>query len=342
MIVRIWMAMLAAVLMVLAPAAVGQPLPMVTVGYIPAFKGLDRIVAGAELNGYTHVNLAFVNPAGDGSVIAGESLACMSDGDGMVSLAALRAVVARAQAAGAKALVSLGGGVIPACSGDWEVLLAPDRRAETVHNLIALVDAAGLDGIDVDLEGALLTAIDRAGNYTPFVAALGAALRARGKLLTCATASYEGGMIPVSAIPWFDLVNVMSYDAIGPSWGRAGDAHASYAQAVQDLVLWRSLGVPKERLVLGVPFYGYGFGSYRRNYAWREISAEFGIEAATGQDVIGERCPGCDYITFNGLDTLERKARLANDLGAGVMVWEISQDAVGAPALRTLRKALYR
>src|SRR3546814_2821448 len=90
-------------------------------------------------------------------------------------------------------------------------------------------------------------------------------MKARGKLLTCATASYEGGMIPVTSIPYFDLVNVMSYDAIGPSWGEAGAEHSSYAMAARDLDLWLARGVARERLVLGVPFYGYGFGGEKAN-----------------------------------------------------------------------------
>src|SRR3546814_8636879 len=90
-------------------------------------------------------------------------------------------------------------------------------------------------------------------------------MKARGKLLTCATASYEGGMIPQSSIAYFDLINVMSYDAIGPSWGEAGAEHSSYAMAVRDLDLWLARGVARERLVLGVPFYGYGFGGAQRS-----------------------------------------------------------------------------
>lgn len=321
-------------LLLTIPAA-AQPSRPVTVGYVPAFKGLDRIVAAADFRPYTHINLAFANPGPDGTLVAGDTMACMSDGTRTASLASVRAATAKAQAAGAKVLVSLGGGTIPQCSGDWEALLQPAKRGEVVRNLLALVDQTGLDGIDVDIEGVLLTAIDRAGNYTPFIAELGTGLRARGKLLTCATASYEGGMIPIASIPWFDLVNVMAYDAIGPSWGQAGDEHSPYAQAARDLALWRARGVPKQRLVLGVPFYGYGFGSHRQGYAYRELAAEFGAVAAKG-DVIGKRCPGCDYITYNGPDTLARKARLARDLGAGVMVWEISQDSDDSLLIRTL------
>ena len=114
---------------------------------------------------------------------------------------------------------------------------------------------------------------DREGHYTPFIAELSKALKARGKLLTVATASYEGGMIPVSSIPYFDLVMPMSYDAIGPSWGEAGSEHSTYAQAQRDLDLWLKRGVAPERLALGLPFYGYGFSSYDADYAFADLIA---------------------------------------------------------------------
>lgn len=315
-----------------------RPEPVV-VGYVPAFRGLDAIVAAADFSPYTHVNLAFVNPGPDGRFVAGDDMACMSGGAGPVGLASFRGAVARIRASGAKVLISLGGGTIPACSGDWAILLRPENRPALVRDLVALADAQHLDGIDIDIEGALLTRIDGEGNYVPFVEELGTALRARGKLLTCATASYEGGMIPIASIPWFDLVNVMAYDAIGPSWGAPGDEHSPYEQAARDLALWRERGVPPERLVLGLPFYGYGFGAYAETYAFRDILAAFG-EPAARRDLVGERCPGCSYITYNGLDTLARKARLARQQGAGVMVWEITQDSADGRLIRAVRAAL--
>jgi chitinase len=310
------------------------------IGYLPAFKGFDAVLERADLRPYTHVDLAFVNPAPTGEFVADDGLACAPAGDGsMVPDAGIRKLVSKAHQANAKVLASVGGGTIPPCSGDWAKLAEPEIRATVVNGLIALVDRYGLDGIDLDLEGELMTRMDRQGNYTPLVRELSAALRARSKLLTCATASYEGGMVPDSALPYFDLIGIMSYDAIGPTWGTAGDEHASYAQAEKDLRLWLGKGVPPEKLALGLPFYGRGFGQYRPDWALSEIHAELG-RGALNSDVVGQRCGGCSYITFNGLPTLERKARLAGAWGAGVMVWEINQDLPGDRAVRRVRAAL--
>ena len=298
----------------------------VIVGYVPVFKGLDAAIAGADLAAYTHFNLAFANPSPDGRFVDNERMACMSGGpEGEPSLDAVRASVARLQADGSKVLLSLGGGVIPGCSGDWAELLQPANRDALLASLIDLVDRLQLDGLDVDIEGVLLTRIDVEGNYVPFIVALSEALRSRGKLLTCATASYEGGMIPVGSIPYFDLIHLMSYDAIGPSWGEPGAEHSTLDGARNDLDLWIRRGARPEQIVLGVPFYGYGFGGEQAHWSYAEIVAAY-PEAVT-LDRIGAACADCRYITFNGPGTIERKARLAGSRAAGVMVWEITQDA---------------
>lgn len=316
----------------------------VAIGYIPAFRGFDRVMEHGPFKHYTHLMVAFANPAKDGRIMADGALACApavdekAAGGAMVSEASLHRAVAKAHQSGTKILVSLGGGGIPPCAGDWAALLAPGSRTKVVDGLIALVDRFGLDGIDVDLEGELMTRIDREGNYTPFVAELSAALRARSKLLTAATGSYVGGMVPDASLPYFDLIGIMSYDAIGPYWGTPGDEHSSYAQAEKDLALWIGKGVPAAKLALGLPFYGRGFGSYRPNWSLGEIAAEMGPDKLKS-DVVGKRCAGCDYITFNGLPTLERKARLAGAWGAGIMVWEIDEDLPHHRAIRRVRSA---
>lgn len=326
-------------LVLLSGRADAAPPKPVVVGYVAAFKGIDMTIARIRIDDYSHFNIAFANPDASGAFVRAGQLTCMPDpSGGAVAIAQLRAQIALLRAKGAKVLVSVGGGVIPSCSGDWRALLAPDRREATVASLVALSDAVGLDGVDIDLEGELLTAIDRAGNYTPFVAALSHALKGRGKLLTCATASYEGGMIPVESIGYFDLVNVMSYDAIGPSWGPAGAEHATLAMAERDLKLWLDRGVARERLVLGVPFYGYGFNGHAANWSYRDLAERF-PEAGRG-DQIGDACPGCRYITYNGPRTIAAKARLAREHAAGIMVWELSQDSPDHILIRAALKGL--
>lgn len=296
------------------------------VGYIPSYKGLRTVADRTDLTKLTHLNLAFANPAPGGIFLNGGNPACMES----ATSADLSYVVQKAHAAGVKVLVSLAGGVVPSCSGDWKTLLQPANRGNLVNNLAQFVNQFGLDGVDVDIEGALLTAIDNAGNYTPFIQALRNALP--GKLVTAATATYEGGMVPTSSLPYFDFVTIMSYDAVGPGWGSVGTEHSTYAMAQSNVATWLARGLPKSKLVLGLPFYGYGFNGYASSYGFNDIVSQFGASAAQ-KDLVGTACASCAYVTYNGIPTIKAKTRLALDQGSGVMIWELSQDGTGANSL---------
>lgn len=251
-----------------------------------------------------------------------------------VSINELHKAIKQAHQAGVKVLISMAGGVIPSCSGDWEKLLQPINRANLVNNIVRFVDEFQLDGIDIDIEGVILTNIDDQGNYTPFIKELSDKLNPQNKLLTAATASYVGGMLPASSIEYFDFITLMSYDAIGPSWGKPGTEHSTYQQAVEHINLWKRRGLSKDKLVLGLPFYGYGFGSYSSNYSLKEIIRQFGKKVIK-KDIIGNVCKNCNYITYNGLATIKRKTQLALHEGSGVMIWELTHDAIEADSALT-------
>lgn len=312
--------------------------PMRVVGYLPGYKGLLESIAKVELSHLSHLNLAFANPDSQGNFTHNGRMLCMpGDSKQQFNTAQIQEVVKRAHAADVKVLMSVAGGVLPACAGNWHHLLQEDRRGQLVKNLVKMMTDFNLDGLDIDIEGVLLTQIDQAGQYTPFIQALSAALKPQGKLLTSATASYEGGMIPTSSIPYFDFVNIMSYDAIGPSWGQVGNEHATYQQAENDVKLWLNRGLAKHQLVLGLPFYGYGFGQYNSDYSLRDIAAAFGSEVLQ-QDVVGNLCSQCSYITYNGMPTLLAKTDLARLHGSGVMIWELSHDLKGDASLLAVIK----
>ncbi|MFL6737501.1 MAG: glycosyl hydrolase family 18 protein [Sphingomonas sp.] len=303
------------------------------VGYVAAFKGLAGELRQRGLERYTQLDLAFVNPTSNGDVVGAGALACAPAGEGaMVSDTQLRSLVDSAHRVGTKVVASLGGAVIPPCGGDWAKLLAPPMRPSVVANLVAMVDRYDLDGLDIDLEGELMVGIDKDGNYTPFIRDLASALHTRSKLLTAATGSYPGGMVPDSSLPYFDLIGIMSYDAVGSTWGTPGGEHSTYDQAEADLALWIGKGVSASKLALGMPFYGRGFGRYREGWSLEDIAALGGRQL--DRDVAGQRCGGCSYITYNGLPTLERKAQLAGAWSAGVMVWEVGQDLADGGAIR--------
>jgi chitinase len=318
-----------------------KPQGPVVIGYVAAFRDMKATMEMTDLSKITHINISFVNPGKDGSIVTGDQMSCMDtdngNGNGTRSVAEVREIVRMAHAKGVKVLVSLGGGIIPGCSGDWTALTRPGAREKLVADLLAFADETGLDGIDVDLEWDVLTAIDKEGNYVPFTQALRDGLTKRKKLLTCATASNPGGMIPVGSIKHFDYINLMSYDQIGMTWGKAGDEHSTMAAAKKDIATWKARGAKKEQLTLGVPFYGYGFNGYKGGYSYQKILTRFGKDAANF-DVVGKACAGCDYVTYNGRATMRAKAALAAKETAGIMIWELSEDA---PVPDSLLEAAY-
>lgn len=297
------------------------------VGYIPSYKDMVGVANATDFKKITHLNLAFLSPNSSGVVASNGNPVCM---DG-VTASDITFVAQKAHDAGAKVLISLAGAAIPSCGGDWAVLLQPANRTKVVNNLIQFVNTLNLDGIDVDIEGDLLTKIDNAGNYTPFIQALKNGLGAN-KLVTSATGSYEGGMVPIASLPYFDFVNIMSYDNIGPNWGESGDEHAPYSMSVSDINIWKARGLPKEKIVLGLPAYGYGFNGFASDYDYNAIIAQFGASAAQN-DVISTRCAGCSYITYNGLPTIRKKTSLALQQGGGVMIWELAADTHDATSI---------
>lgn len=330
----------AAAIAAAAPARAQAPDRGTVVGYIAAFEGVDRAIDRGGFENYTQLDLAFANPTPAGEMTDAQGLACAPSvrNGPMISDAQMQRLVTAVHGAGAKLVVSLGGATVPACGGDWAQLLAPQTRDRVVSNIVGMVDRYGLDGVDVDIEGELLTAIDRAGNFTPFVVALSGALHPKGKLLTAATGSYPGGMIPDGSLPFFDVIGIMSYDYVGPTWGTPGAEHSTLEQAQKDLALWIGKGVPVSRLAVGVPFYGRGFGTYTGSASLQQIVGLSGKDQLKS-DVLGQRCGGCSYVTYNGLPTLERKAELAGAWGAGVMVWQIGQDMPDNSAIRHINAA---
>lgn len=288
--------------------------------YVLTLRGMDDTLKTADLTPYTDIVLSFAQPDAGGRLVDGDTLTCMAGPNRtMVSVADLQGAVGLIHAGGRHAIVSLGGALIPACAGDWAAMIAPARRQATVQ---ALSDFAGrfkLDGLDVDLESDLLARTIEAGNYTPFVTALSAALHAQGKTLSVATASYAGGMIPISSIPAFDRIGIMAYDNIVPS-----EEHASPADFKSEMYQWLGRGVAPGKLVMGLPFYGHGYGNYAALQPYRDIVTA--QAPAPGTDVVGTLCATCSYISFNSPATISAKTSLADRKAGGVMVWELWQD----------------
>lgn len=292
------------------------------VAYVPNWIPLAEFAKTIPYDRVTHLNLAFENPVDD---------------EGELSFnASNREVIRRAREAKVKVLVSIGGG---AASGNEELkaryfkLIAADRRADFVKKIVAYLEKHHFDGIDVDIEGPSINE-----DYGGFIAELSAALKPKGKLLTAALSQgYGGSRVPDAALLQLDLLNIMAYDAAG-TWApdRPGQ-HSSLDFAKSAAKYWTGRGVPKDRAVLGVPFYGYGFGEAFRQggYAYADVLALY--PEGEREDQVG------NTIWHNGIPTIQAKTRhvLDEDLG-GVMIWSLNQDVAGDKSLLSAIDAILR
>ena len=114
----------------------------------------------------------------------------------------------------------------------------------------------------------------------------------------------------------------MSYDNPG--------RHSTLEQARTDVATFTKRGVPPSRLVLGLPFYGRSVADGKQTRTYAEIAANKKLPGTTDES---------EGIYFNGPVTIAEKVRWARKEGlAGVMIWELGQDATGdASLLRVIR-----
>jgi spore germination protein YaaH len=120
----------------------------------------------------------------------------------------------------------------------------------------------------------------------------------------------------------------MSYDNAG-TWTGPGE-HASMAQARSALDFYTQRGVARDRLVLGVPFYGYCWGNCGNGNAtyvlYKDVLARFpDAWKSDWIDADGAK------LSYNGVATMQAKTALARDYG-GIMIWELGGDVSTAAA----------
>jgi GH18 family chitinase len=262
------------------------------------------------LNKITHLNIAFINP----------------DTSGNFNLElAIDTLIKKAHDKNVKVLASIGGG---GSHEYYKKLLKDDNRKAFINNVEFLLNRYDLDGIDVDLEGS-----DIGDNYEKFVTGLSAALKPLNKLMTAAIATAYKDQLPDKALKKFDFLNIMSYDHTGP-WAPAnpGD-HSPYQMAVDDLNYWHNQrSIPQKKLVLGLPFYGYGFGEKNSpvvSMNYQQIITLYPNAQLSDTLVM----PGNVTMYFNNLATIKKKTQLALQKAGGVMIWQLLGDAEGENSL---------
>ncbi|MEC7876737.1 MAG: glycosyl hydrolase family 18 protein [Bacteroidota bacterium] len=279
------------------------------VGYLPTwrFALTDKI----DFCKLTHINIAFGNPMVDGTIQ-------LSNQSAISSLEQL-INTAKSQNSSIKFYISLAGGVLSTQVADtWKNFLANSQdRPKLIDKIIEFVLENKLDGVDVDLEWTHVT-----NGYSDFVIELKQELSAHGKGMTAAFPSEKKfSQISDQALAVFDFINIMAYDYTG-SWDPSSPGqHSSYNHAQRGINYWKNIvGIPGEKLTLGVPFYGYDFQNSTTVNSFTYGSMVASNIANSERDQVGNKY-------YNGRPTIANKVELAAQKLSGIMIWELGQDS---------------
>ena len=278
------------------------------IGYLPAWSDVPTFTQNFDFKQVTHLNYAFQNPDAAGNLVGSNT--------------GLAALVSKAHANNVKVLVSIGGG--SAADGivkDYfhNLVSTSEKRAAFIHKIALYLKTYKLDGLDVDEEGPAINS-----NYGAFIKQLADSLKPKGYLLTTAV-GWGNEKILNTTLPLFDYVTLMAYDYTG-DWNQTRPGqHAPYWYAQQMITDFLKRGVKKEKLCLGLPFYGYGFYNLPGSYNYKTILTRF--PDAWQKDQVG------DTIFYNGMTTIWKKTKLALAQTSGVMIWELSNEVKGEYSL---------
>lgn len=301
----------------------------VLIGYVQDFRDPDTI----NLSDLTHVIFSFAHPTKDGNLSLG----------GETALKNLQILVQKAHNQDKKVMLAIGGWfhIDGGDSYDYFKTAIQDQKTRTklVNELISLVERENLDGIDIDFEHP--RSEEDAKYLAEFTKELSRQLKYRNKQLSIAVNAkvhsvagteitsviYEPDMFK-----YVDYVNIMAYDG---QWdGGYNAANLSPFSYTENIVTyWSELfadkQIPTKKLVLGVPFYAQPEDPQAKQISYATIIKHDATKSA--HDKISMN--GTTYH-FNGIDTMERKTKLAldHDFG-GIMLWEAGHDAQGPYSL---------
>jgi len=331
------------------------------IGYVAGWE--KAVPIAAEM--LTAINYAFAHIS-DGRIVLDQPGAA----EMLKSLHALRMRNPRLQI-----LVSVGGW---GADGFSDAALTDASRLAFAQSAAEMLERYGLDGIDLDWEYPGLAGPGIAHrdedktNFTLLLQVLRQQLDALGEqrhrsadthyLLTAALADGEfTRYIELDRIhAYLDWIDLMTYDfhnSLTPTTGhhaalRRSATSAASERSVESAVhQYLAAGVPAQKIVVGVPFYGrafadvaaenngldQGYGKYEGDHPWPQLVSDF-IDRngyvrhwdATAQVPYLWNAQTRVFVSYDDPQSLKLKADFvkSNRLG-GMMYWEQSQDPRG-------------
>lgn len=261
----------------------------------------------------------------------------------------LREVVAlKKQNPDLKVLLSIGGG----CSEGFTDLAACDScRKAFAQDCRRIIDEFGIDGIDYDWESPAFPdgTPEDVDNFEYLLRDTREAI-GDDKILSVAAMAGALGMKLPEILDYIDYFNVMLYDM---TWTKLG-SHTSMRESPvggfdynveRSMQTYKEKGVPADKIMLGMAFYGRGDGKYFSEWTdydkidirpgmevrWDSIGCVPYVVDSLGQFILGYDDPRsleikCQYIKDNNL--------------RGGMYWRAEFDPDSLPLTRTVARSL--
>jgi chitinase len=278
------------------------------VGYLPdyEFSHFTQI----DLTALTHINYFSVTASSIGALGTTSSSG--------FSFSQLQTLVTAAHADGVTVSITVDPG------SAFQTIAASSSATTTfVNNLIAFCSTYHLDGVDLDYEPGTLTTAQK-NQWGSLLAALHAQTAAHGLTLSEAM-QVSQDIVPAADAADLDWDYLMDYalDFNNP---------APYNDSITYLTNWtNTYGVPKSKIVVGVPFYAASGTSWSNSVDETDAQIFTSYAAANGG---AYPAVNVDSITINGvtwgfnnITTLQQKAQYIIQNGyAGMMIWELGQD----------------
>jgi chitinase len=264
-------------------------------------------------------------------------------------------VIARAHAAGKKALLMLGGAGSTNIA-NFRTVSDPTIRAAFVANLKTIIDSYGFDGFDVDWEPLALSGTnDDRARFLAFTQDLRAAMP---DAIMTIPVGWNNSNFDSQENPYFgtisayyDRVNMMSYGMVwfGSGWqswhssalyGETSTTPSSVSDTVRALLV---AGVPREKIGIGMGFYGTVVenGSWV-DYAWTPKTSPPYVTAPHQSTEEANARISDNYASYSNILRLyhEESARRWDDTAkAAYLSWEtpkeISEPTWATPPIAT-------
>ena len=312
-----------------------EGLSKIVMGYYPSWEKNTFDHSKIKYRHLTHIAHAFTKPDSDGNLIIDEGYIYPE-------------LVREAHKYGVKIIMSTGGW--ERCEGFPGMASSAENRKRFITQVVSFCEKHDYDGVDIDWE--YVSNQEEQKNFVHFIEELSEALKALNPPLQLSMAvpsgHFWGRWINYEELlDEFDYINFMTYDYHGQWSDHSGHNSPLYTcnddpcGSMNDTYSYsRSRKVPKEKLLLGIPFYGRSFdceGLYQRFqksefYGYREVMKFF----RSGWERVWDDCAkvpylrnpeGTEIICYDDEQSVSLKCKFVKEKqAAGIIIWDLSED----------------